>query len=1057
VRIPSVLSLLAATVVAAATGIVATAPPASAVPPCPHPLTSAANRRTAMASARLCGRRVKADDRTDEQSETYANPDGTYTVETAATPQRVRQADGSWSPIDTGLRRIGGRIEPGAVTEKVSFSAGGKDPLIAVATKAGRWTLGWPGALPTPSIEGDTAVYADVRPGVDLRVRALPTGFSYVLVVRDRLALTTFQPVHLTVSGPAVKPRANGGVEVVAPDGSLLLSSGGGLMWDSTDEATATGPGDTTRSAPVGVRAGPGEIVLTPDPAVLADPALRLPVFIDPQTSGPIRWAYSDSTNVNRDDGIARVGLNPDGSGVYRSFFEFPMGSVAGTRIIAASMNTVLIHSWSCGPTPVGMYWAGGLPAGVNGTRVSYSTALLAVLDQQSGNAHKPSSGSGCGNDPQPDMAMTFTGGLTGKVQEWANSGVAATTLALSARDSAGNNESTADRWKKFSPGATWLVIKYNSLPGTPALDGLSATGISATIGCYTAGTSDQPSINTSGGVHLKAVLTDRDEGDNLVARFEYQDLTAGSAIVAAVDTPAFPSGHQFDIGIPASFFKIDHDFQWRVHGFDGTDNGPVSSWCHFGNDGTAPGQPILTSTDLPVYPGTPTANAVVGKPATVTATPAAGDTDVIGYYYGVGSVPTAPTIYIPAAGGVGRIPVVPVVSGLQKNFLTVVAIDAAGNRSPVPVPNEDAPGTRQFRADPGTVHHVRGDVTGDGKADITTAFDLGGAKSKLLDFTTKADGSTVFNPASPITNDAHVMELNTTHQLMGDFNGDGKSDIVSIRDDGGCRMTAWVYLSTGNSYAPSNAPWWDSGGGNWCFANADKYVVGDFNGDGKDDVATFYDYGAYQVKLWVTVSLGTTFVPPAVWWDSGQGQFDWTRFRTVAGDFNHDGRDDIGALYDYGDCHAGMFRFLSTGSGAIIGGWPDRTWFVNSAYAWCIPNTMNLLPGDFNGDGYGDITAMYNYGNNTWKVFTWFGPDLANGIVTGANSGPSNGASLKAVTGDFNGDGKTDLAHFYNSGTNETTLWVLYNTGSALSGENLRWDSNVEGALDWYSLKVIQ
>ena len=50
------------------------------------------------------------------------------------------------------------------------------------------------------------------------------------------------------------------------------------------------------------------------------------------------------------------------------------------------------------------------------------------------------------------------------------------------------------------------------------------------------------------------------------------------------------------------------------------------------------------------------------------------------------------PTIYIPAApGGVGTIPVVPVASGLNKNFLSVVAVDAAGNRSPVPVsaPND--------------------------------------------------------------------------------------------------------------------------------------------------------------------------------------------------------------------------------------------------------------------------------------------------------------------------------------------------------------------------------
>ncbi|MCP2324135.1 hypothetical protein HDA40_002642 [Hamadaea flava] len=79
--------------------------------------------------------------------------------------------------------------------------------------------------------------------------------------------------------------------------------------------------------------------------------------------------------------------------------------------------------------------------------------------------------------------------------------------------------------------------------------------------------------------------------------------------------------------------------------------------------------------------------------------------------------------------------------------------------------------------------------------------------------------------------------------------------------------------------------------------------------------------------------------------------------------------------------------------------------------------------------------------------MFTWFGPDLANGAT-----------QLRAVTGDFNGDGRTDLAHFYNSGANRTTLWILYSTGSALTGENLRWDAyNAAGGLVWGPIRVVQ
>jgi len=149
----------------------------------------------------------------------------------------------------------------------------------------------------------------------------------------------------------------------------------------------------------------------------------------------------------------------------------------------------------------------------------------------------------------QPARASSVTGRrwpalpvrTAGEVQEWVNSGVTATTPAFSAKDKSGNNESTTDRWKKFDVGSTWLVIKYNSIPDTPAADSLSAPGISATVGCYTAGTSGQPYVNASGGVHLKATLTDNDAGDNLVARFEWQDVTANSAVVTIPDTPGPP------------------------------------------------------------------------------------------------------------------------------------------------------------------------------------------------------------------------------------------------------------------------------------------------------------------------------------------------------------------------------------------------------------------------------------------------------------------------------------------------------------------------------------
>ena len=73
-----------------------------------------------------------------------------------------------------------------------------------------------------------------------------------------------------------------------------------------------------------------------------------------------------------------------------------------------------------------------------------------------------------------------------------------------------------------------------------------------------------------------------------------------------------------------------------------------------------------------------------------------------------------------------------------------------------------------------------------------------------------------------------------------------------------------------------------DSGPGNWSMANA-KLTVGDFNGDGRTDIGAFYSYLRAQTKLWRFNYVATDGFNTSMVWDSGLD--NWELFRTTTVD----------------------------------------------------------------------------------------------------------------------------------------------------------------------------
>jgi Concanavalin A-like lectin/glucanases superfamily len=698
-------ALLVVTLVAAAPASNAAGPAAPACDPV-RP-----DRRSASLLAHQCGRPVEILAGRSENAQVFANPDGTSTFTSTAVPVRVHRSDGSWVPVDPTLRlRADGTVAPVATVTDMVFSGGGSGPFATYRDKGSTLTVGLPVSLPKPRLVGDTAIYPDVLPGIDLRVTASATTFRHVLVVKTAAAAASLGDVSLTVGGNVTVTSAGDRIRFADPKGHLIAVSEPATMWDSSVNPGEAGevkagmsraaldalrnhppaemvsdehrPGITARSAAVTVSAEAGGhgFRLTPDASMLAHPVL--PLFIDPPITLPEAfWAYSMSGNYNYTmDGKAWVGINPpccggDGS-YFRAFFQFPTTSQAGQtykgkHIISASFSITLYHSWSCGPTPTTAYSTLGIYVG-NGGRMDFNARPLGAgatfIGSASGNANKAG---GCGVN-QPNMLMTFGGGeaMRSDVQRVATGNGDAYAIGLCACDSDGANEGVQDRWKKFLiDGTTSMSVTYNTVPATP--DSLSPnTGIA----CNSFVGTKTPA--------LTARYVDADTNDTLSATFRWQQV--GSPTVNTVSGPAKPANNFGSVTVDLGPASENQQYQFQVQTFDGNDYSPWSLWCQFTVDTAAPPPPVVTPTSHgsdPVYsactPSDCTAAGGPGQAGAFTFSEPAGGQDTVTYQYGI----DAPSAQISVGPGAqATVMVTPTHYGL--NHLVVKSNDAAGHFS---------------------------------------------------------------------------------------------------------------------------------------------------------------------------------------------------------------------------------------------------------------------------------------------------------------------------------------------------------------------------------------
>jgi hypothetical protein len=854
----------------------------------------------------------------------------------------------------------------------------------------------------------------------------------------DRFSHLLVVKNRAAASNPALRrlhyPIRGEGVSLrIAADGSTVATSTKGEVVYTAEPPTMWDASSTSRPrhARLGIRKTATELVLTPDVKLLDDPAAKFPVSIDPSMSGTLVNWLHVNVRSGAVDGWS-YDRNDEGAKVGRAYQD-----TANLYRSMFLLNTTSGAMTIGGSTILSAQFRITLNKTPHGTAEPVELWQVNNLDTGNHNLNWDTTAGYWRSrlDTRYGEAYPWT---EDNPMEFGDPNVpsALSNAIQGVADARGTTVSLGLKApdESTSAAAQWQWKKF--LPNTAVLAIRYNTAPRVPKGLTMTrprpcGTAAAPTRIPTTTPQWAAVANDPDIGDSVITTLQLRN-SAGSVVYESKVGPA-ASGAAFAWPeVPAGKLVAGTVYSYRAFAADANATSPSTADCYFVIDSAPPNIPQIVSTDFPDGQD-PVTDAWVAGNVTFRPGGTPADTDVAEYNYGFqGDTLTA---RVKAnADGTATVPVTvhpDPETGVPALRLYVRAVDKAGNYGATRQAWELSAKFPSAGAPP----HVRADSNGDGKADVTAVLDHGFGRTAIWNITSK-ENTFATGVMALDTGEGTGFALSNIKAVQGDFDGDGRADMAAFREGAGRQLWLYPFPSDGNEYVAPESPW-TSGPNGWPL-NTARPIAADVDGDGKDDIVVQKAGSGDNWQALVFLA-ATGFKTPVSWAQAAAGN-TWAQSMPLLADVDGDGKADLLSMRNLTGCRTAVDLYRSTGTAF---GAPT-TIYDSGAGGYCWDKSRAVVA-DPDGDGRDDIVALYENAPTDASLVVFKSDGSALTKSEWRRTAGLELAKATLVAGDYDGDHKEDAALLYAGDNGSRQVYSFHSTGTSFDDKTLAWTGAVD------------